>query len=149
MATTRQTTVVPLPPDEAFDYLANFANTEEWDPGVGRAHRLDEGPIGNGSRFRVHVAAGPLSLPVTYWITTYDRPRRVVLGASGSGFRGRDDIRFREVDGGTEVEWTVEFGFRPPLSVLDPALQPTLAAAGRKAFQGLDETFAAKRAPRT
>lgn len=148
MAETRETVTVPMDLEEVFDYLADFSNTEEWDPGVETATRLDEGPVDTGSRFRVSVGVGPAKLPVEYWITTYERPNRVVLAASGSGFRGRDDIRLRQVEDGTEVDWTVEFGFRPPLSVFDPVLQPGLAATGRKAIEGLRSTIEAKRSSR-
>lgn len=30
---------LPIPVEEAFDYLADFSRTAEWDPGVVEAHR--------------------------------------------------------------------------------------------------------------
>ena len=43
---------LPLPTEQAFAYLADFSNTQAWDPGVVSAQRLARGEIGLGSRFR-------------------------------------------------------------------------------------------------
>ena len=47
---------VPLLPEEAFGYMAEFANTLEWDPGVVEAERLTPGSLAPGSAFRVVTA---------------------------------------------------------------------------------------------
>ena len=43
----------PRPRREVFTYLSDFSSTQEWDPGVHEADRLDHGPVGTGARFRV------------------------------------------------------------------------------------------------
>ena len=35
----------PGSPEEVFEYLADFSSAAEWDPGVARAERLDEGAL--------------------------------------------------------------------------------------------------------
>lgn len=48
---------LPFSPIAAFDYLAGFEHTAEWDPGVTAARRLDpSAPLGRGSQFGVEVA---------------------------------------------------------------------------------------------
>jgi hypothetical protein len=36
---------LPIPLEEAFDYLADFSRTAEWDPGVAEAKRLTPGAV--------------------------------------------------------------------------------------------------------
>jgi hypothetical protein len=71
----------PRPQEEVFDYMAEFSNAAEWDPGTVSARRLDDGPIGKGSRFELIVRFAGRESPFVYEITEYDRPRRVVLRA--------------------------------------------------------------------
>ena len=54
---------LPIPLEQAFDYLADFSRTAEWDPGVVEAERLTPGPPRRGSRFRV-VPGPPASARV-------------------------------------------------------------------------------------
>ena len=94
-----------LPPRGAFDLLADFAGTPEWDPGVVRARRLDPGPIGCGSRFEVTVRFLGRELPLTYEIVTYEPPRRLVLRARSDSFESRDELHFTPRAGGTRVSY--------------------------------------------
>ena len=70
---------LPIPPEEAFDYLADFSRTAEWDPGVCDAHRLTRGKIRLGSRFEVSVSFFGRRIPLEYRITEFERPSRLVL----------------------------------------------------------------------
>jgi len=74
-----------LPVEAAFDYIADFATNAEWDPNTTAARRLDEGPLGVGTHYELHVRMGGRTAPMTYRITEYDRPNRVVLVGEGSG----------------------------------------------------------------
>ena len=64
-----------LPIDAAFDYIADFANSQDWDPGTASSHRLHDGPVGPGSRYALEVRMGGRIAPMEYRITEYDRPR--------------------------------------------------------------------------
>jgi hypothetical protein len=79
MTRVQQTIHVKAPIEVAFDYVADFSTTEEWDPGIAEASRLDVGPSREGSRFKVLADFNGRKLPVEYTITAFDRPRRVVL----------------------------------------------------------------------
>jgi polyketide cyclase/dehydrase/lipid transport protein len=43
----------PRPLEEMFAYLSDFSTTQEWDPGVIEAERLGEGPVREGTEFRL------------------------------------------------------------------------------------------------
>ena len=57
---------LPMSIEEAFDYLADFSRTAEWDPGVSDAKRITRGPVRLGSRFRVAVAFLGRRIPLEY-----------------------------------------------------------------------------------
>jgi len=47
-----------LPVEAAFDYIADFATNAEWDPNTTAARRLDDGPVGVGAHYELHVQMG-------------------------------------------------------------------------------------------
>jgi carbon monoxide dehydrogenase subunit G len=137
VARITETFVVPAAPEAAFDLVADFSSTASWDPGIRRARRLDAGTLGRGSRFEVRLGLGPATAPLVYEIVVFQRPNRVVLRTEGSLHQGTDDVRFRAVDGGTEVTWDAEFALRGPGALLDPALGVGFRRAGAAAVAGL------------
>jgi carbon monoxide dehydrogenase subunit G len=138
VARITETLHVPAAVDDAFDLVADFTSTEGWDPGIRSARRLDDGPIGLGSRFQVQLGLGPVNAPLVYEITTFERPGRVVLTTTGPLHRGEDDVRFRAVGSGTEVVWDAEFAVRGPVGKLvDPFLGVGFRRAARGAVDGL------------
>ena len=77
-----------LPIDAAFDYIADFANSQT--SGIRArpiSRRLDDGPVGRGSRYALDVRMGGRIAPMEYRIRDFERPRRVVL--VGVGLRRR------------------------------------------------------------
>jgi hypothetical protein len=136
---------VPTPVEAAFDHVADFTTTVGWDPSIVAAERLDTGPIGLGSRFRVRLKLGLTTVPLVYEITAYERPSRVVLTTSGPAHRGEDDVRFAaHADGGTTVTWNAEFAVRGPIGrLLDPALGVGFRRTAAAAVAGLERSLQA------
>ena len=97
-----------LPIDEAFAYIADFANSMHWDPGVATTERVDAGPVGVGSRYRLGVRMGGRVAPMEYRIAVFEPPRRVVLAGEGSGVTAVDEIRFVPAGDGTRVDYTAD-----------------------------------------
>jgi len=143
MARIRETLQVAIAPEQAFDHVAEFTSTASWDPGITAARRLDDGPLGVGSRFEVQSKIGPASVPLVYEITHYERPGRVVLRTKGLLHEGEDDVRFVPRDGGTEVAWDARFRVRGPGLLLEPALGPSFRRVGAKAIKGLERSLTA------
>jgi ribosome-associated toxin RatA of RatAB toxin-antitoxin module len=70
-----QTTVdIEAPPDRVFAVVADVERWPEWTASVTKIVRLSKGPLGVGSRLRIHQP----KLPPAYW--------RVVAVDSGRGF---------------------------------------------------------------
>lgn len=136
---------VPTSPETAFDHVADFTTTVEWDPSIVAAERLDDGPIGLGSRFRVQLRLGPTTVPLEYELTAYERPHRVVLTTRGPLHRGEDDVRFAPSgDGGAAVDWQAGFALRGPVGRLfDPALSVGFRRTAAAAVRGLERSLQA------
>jgi carbon monoxide dehydrogenase subunit G len=135
-----------LPIEEAFSYLADFANAEEWDPGVDRARRIGEGPVGIGARYELGVRKGDRVVPMEYRITEYEPPRRVVLVGSGSGVEATDEIRFERQGGETVVEYIADINLTGLGRLVQPLLGGTFRRIAEDASGGIARTLAARAA---
>jgi carbon monoxide dehydrogenase subunit G len=129
---------VPTPIEVAFDNVADFTTTATWDPGITASERLDHGPLGIGSRFEVQAKLGPVSVPLVYEITAYERPHRVVLETKGLLHHGVDDVTFVAEDGGTQVTWKAMFRLRGPGRLIDPVLAVGFRRTVAEAVEGLE-----------
>ena len=126
-----------LPVEAAFDYIADFTTNAEWDPNTTAARRLDEGPIGVGAHYEVHVRLGGRTAPMTYRITEYDRPNRVVLVGEGSGVSSVDDIRFERSADGTTVDYAADIQLGGFLRLVQPFLGNRFERLGKDAAAGM------------
>jgi carbon monoxide dehydrogenase subunit G len=135
---------VPVPIEEAFDFLADFARTAEWDPGVSKAVRIGSGPIGAGSRFRVVISIFGRSIPIEYEIVTYERPARLVLEGRDQSFHSIDEIAFAVRGGGTRITYEARLELEGIRRVADPLLDLIFQRVGRLAARGLRERLAVK-----
>lgn len=125
------------PPEVAFDYLANFTSVAEWDPGVTGATRVDDGPLGVGSRFRVVVKAGPGSTALVYEVREFEPGRRIRLVAESSSLRSDDVITVTPTGAGATVVYEADLTLRGVATVLTPALGLVFDRIGDRAAAGL------------
>jgi len=136
---------LPLTPEQAFDYLADFSRTAEWDPGVAEAERLTPLPVQLGSRFRVVVSFLRRRVPLEYAITAYERPHRLVLRGGDDVLRSIDEITFVSRRGGTRVTYEARLELTGIARLADPILQLLFQRIGSLAVRGLRERVAQDR----
>jgi len=144
MARLLVTIDVPGDPKAVFDYLADFSNTAEWDPGVSEAERLDDGKIGLASRFRVLVSFLGTSSTFTYRITKFERPYRFRIEGSNGLVASEDDVAITPVSGGARITYDAQLRLPFYLWALDPLLQAAFQWAGRASVAGMRETLTAR-----
>jgi carbon monoxide dehydrogenase subunit G len=141
-----------LPIEATFPFIADFANSKVWDPGVATADRIDDGPVRVGARYHLGVHLGGRVVPMEYWISVFESPRRVVLTGSGSGVTAVDEIRFEPSDRGTRIDYAAEIRLRGVMRLIQPFLGGAFARLARNAADGmrrtLDERAAQDRAGR-
>jgi carbon monoxide dehydrogenase subunit G len=133
---------LPVPVETAFDCVADFGRTSEWDPGVVQAERLTEGEVRRGSRFRVLVSFLGRRIPLEYSITEFERPTRIVLNGGDSSLRSVDEITFTSRPGGSRVTYEARLAHVNIRRVADPMLELLLQRIGSMAMRGLRERLA-------
>jgi carbon monoxide dehydrogenase subunit G len=120
-----------------FDYLSDFSNVAEWDPGVREAERLDPGPLDVGSEFRVVAGFLGRDVELTYNVVKLEPPKRIVLEAAGDGLRSTDTISFEPVPKGVRITYRADLQLEGLRRLADPLLQVAFAWIGYDAIRGL------------
>ena len=128
---------VPLPLEQAFDAIADFSTTAEWDPGVKSATCTTSAPLRVGSRFRLDVELLGRTRTYGYAITDYERPSRVVLQGGDAGTRLVDEITFVPRGQGTRITYEVRCELVGLGRLAEPLVALLLPMIGRRAADGL------------
>jgi dehydrogenase/reductase SDR family protein 12 len=145
MARYRGTVVSERSLEDTFDYLAEFSNAAEWDPGVSHAARLDDGPVGLGSRFRLQVRIGRRTTPLEYRVVSIRRPDRVVLLAESATIRSEDTITLApRADGGCVLTYHADLRLLGTFSPFDPLVALPFRRIGDRALVGLRSALGAE-----
>ncbi len=100
------TTDIPAAPDRVWAILADVERWPEWTPSVSRIRRLDPGPLGVGSRARIHQ---PRLLPATWRILELAEGRRFTWVTGGPGIRAVAEHSVEPIDRGSRVTLSVRF----------------------------------------
>jgi carbon monoxide dehydrogenase subunit G len=132
-----------LPIEETFNFIADFANSSRWDPGVATSERIDAGPVGLGARYALGVRMRGRVAPMEYRITTYEPPTRVVLTGEGSGVSAVDEIRFApRADGtGTAIDYTADIRLGGWMRVVQPFVGGTFEKIAKDALGGMQRAL--------
>lgn len=146
MTRLQETIETTLPAAAAFAYLADFANSQEWDPGVASAERIDQGPVGVGARYRLGVRIGNRVAPMEYRVSEFDPPNRVVLVGSGSGVSAVDSIVVQRTSTGTRIAYTADINLGGFMRLIQPLLGGTFSRIARDAAGGMQEQLDARAA---
>ena len=129
--TVTRTFTTTAPPEVVFDYLADFTNAAEWDPGTVTCERTHGGgEVGtiysNVSSFLGREAQ------ITYSTVELDRPTRIHFTGHNEQFEGHDVLGIRAHGEGSEVTYNAEFSFSGAARLAAPAVAAYLPFLARK-----------------
>jgi carbon monoxide dehydrogenase subunit G len=141
MPRLHETIETSLPAEDAFAYIADFANSQHWDPGVATAERIDPGPVGLGARYRVNVLLRGKPSPMEYRITTYEPSTRVVLTGEGSNVSAVDEIRFEPIPSGTRIDYTADIHLGGWMRLVEPFAGGAFDKLAKDALGGMKKTL--------
>ena len=144
MTRLTETIETTLPIEATFAYLSDFANSQEWDPGVATAERVGNEPVRVGSRYRLGVRVGNRIRPMEYKVVDFVSPRRVVLVGSGSGVSAVDTIEFARTPTGTRVVYTADITLRGAMRLVQPFIGGTFAKIALDAAGGIQHQLDAR-----
>lgn len=146
MTRLHETIDTALPVDEAFAFIADFANAQHWDPGVAASERLDAGPVGLGARYRLGIRMRGRVAPMEYRITTYVPPSRVVLTGQGSGVSAVDEIRFEPTPSGARIDYTADIRLGGWMRLVEPFAGGAFRKIAADALGGMQAALDARAA---
>jgi hypothetical protein len=96
---------IERPVEEVFDVVADQTNEPLYNPAMTASHRLDDAPIGVGTRFRATVLVRGHAQDVEIVVTGFERPTEIASRSvmPHSTVSGR--VRFDPVGSGTRLSW--------------------------------------------
>ena len=144
MAHYKATLETRLPGEEVFAYLSDFSNTEEWDPGIVRAERVGEGPIGEGSEFRLVAAFLGRQSAITYRVVGHDPPHAVSFRGENSTVVSLDRVTLTRTSTGTRITYDAKLTLKGLLKLANPLLALAFKHVGDRALAGMRDTLARK-----
>ena len=142
MPIVRETVTTTLPIEATFDYVANFENIVEWDPGVVSARKSVDAPAGVGTAYDLDLNYGGSDMAMTYTITDFDAPRLVVLEGDGPRSEAVDRIAFSATEAGTRIDYEADIRLKGLFRVAEPFLGKLFDRVGDGAREGLDRRLA-------
>ena len=127
MARTERSTDIAKPPEEVFPYLFEPDLVPQWTTGLNGYERLDDGPLGTGSRFREQLEVSGQKIDAELEITAYDPPTGAETRTEIRGIDVISTYALQPSGGGTRLIQTVEAkGGGLKGRVLIPVIQPHL-----------------------
>jgi len=108
MRLVRHTMWISRPPQDVFDFFVDFSQAPRWRQYVRTMERLDDGPLGAGSR--LHVTMDLMGEPYAFdmEVLAYERPFRWRHRTDETDLRGFVEYRFDPEQAGTRVTMTIE-----------------------------------------
>ena len=127
----------PMPPDEAFAYMADLRNFAEWDPGVDHVDQIEGDGAGSGTSFDVAVKTLGRTITLRYDTISYDSPNEAVAFAESSLLTSRDTITVRAAGSGSIVTYDAVLKLKGLLGLADPLLGLSFKQIGDRAASGM------------
>ena len=124
----RRTVIVGASLERVFDYLSDFANAREWDPGTVRCARLS-GDGGPGTTYANTSKLLGRETDLTYVVEELEAPHRIALRGHNRAVVAHDTMVLHTVSAGTEVIYTARFEFTGIAQLPGPAAQGPAEAA--------------------
>lgn len=123
MVSVQRTFSVDRSVHDVLDYLKDFGNAEEWDPGTVSCERIGSAsPVAEGARWHNVSRFLGRTTELTYRLERMEPDRLVFVGENDKA-RSTDDLTLRAGVDGTEITYRAEIQFHGPIRFADPLLR--------------------------
>jgi hypothetical protein len=127
---------VAVPPEVAFDTLADHDSWPQWMPRSFKPVGPSVGTLRPGLVPRVRISGAPFDTPLG--VEVVDRPREITWGGGNAALAGRHSFTFEAIDGGTRITstetWTGWLAW-----LLFPIVFPGAHRVGRAQLRGIQK----------
>lgn len=121
---SRTFSVTPTP-DRVIDYLKDFSNAEEWDPGTQTCTREGAGPVEVGATWRNVSKLVGMTAELTYTLDTLTSRTLVFVGKNKSS-TSTDTITVDASGAGSVVTYQADLEMKGAAKLLNPAMKIVL-----------------------
>lgn len=122
MTTISRTFTVDPAPSVVLDYLKDFSHAEQWDPGTEKCQRLDDGPLGVGSRWHNTSKIAGVSTELEYELVELTDVKVVFEGTNDTA-TSIDSITVVPSGGGSEVTYDANIQLKGAAKLATPVIK--------------------------
>jgi len=122
MPTVSRTFSVDTPPDRVVQYLKDFGNAEEWDPGTQECRRKDTGPVTEGSTWHNVSKIFGVTAELTYRLDKLTDRTLVFVGTNKSS-TSTDTITVDGAGAGSLLTYRADLEMHGPAKLLNPVMK--------------------------
>jgi carbon monoxide dehydrogenase subunit G len=122
MPTVSRTFSVTTPPDRVIDYLKDFGNAEDWDPGTQTCTRQGNGPIDVGTTWHNVSKIVGVKAELTYTLNTLSNRTLVFVGKNNSA-TSVDTITVDASGAGSVITYKADLEMKGAAKLLNPAMK--------------------------
>ncbi|KJK13213.1 polyketide cyclase [Terrabacter sp. 28] len=109
-------------PVAVIDYLKDFANAEEWDPGTESCTRVGDGPVAVGARWHNVSKIAGVTTELEYELTELTDSRVVLVGRNDSA-TSTDTITVVPSGEGSEITYHADLDMHGLANLASPAMK--------------------------
>ena len=121
MPSVQRTFTVTPPPTEVIDYLKDFANATEWDPGTRSCTQNGSGPVEVGTTWHNVSKVAGLTTELEYELTELTGQGLVFVGRN-KGATSTDTISVLPSGGGSEITYRADLDMHGIAALAAPAI---------------------------
>lgn len=122
MTTISRTFTVDPAPSVVLDYLKDFSNAEQWDPGTEKCERIDSGPVAVGSRWHNTSKIAGVSTELEYELKELTDDK-VVFAGSNDTASTVDTITVRPSGTGSEITYDADIELKGAAKLGTPVVK--------------------------
>ncbi len=109
-------------PDQVIDYLKDFGNAVEWDPGTQQCTRTYSGPIGEGASWHNVSRILGVTAELTYTLESLGSSNLVLVGKNKSS-TSTEKIYVDAANTGSVITYRNELEMHGPIALFNPVLK--------------------------
>jgi carbon monoxide dehydrogenase subunit G len=122
MPSVSRTFAVTPSPATVIDYLKDFGNAEQWDPGTQTCTRQDTGPVQEGSTWHNVSKIVGVEAELTYTLKTLTDDTLVFVGTNDAS-TSTDTITVEPHEGGSVITYHADLDMHGLAKILSPAMK--------------------------
>jgi len=140
MPSVQRTSTVTPPPAEVIDYLKDFANAVEWDPGTQSCTQNGSGPVAVGTTWHNVSKVAGFTTELEYELTELT-DRGLVFVGRNKGATSTDTISVLPVGEGSEVTYRADIDMHGVSAVATPVMKVVLERLGNETEEQLQQVL--------